>query len=156
MQKIYDKLNELKINFKDFSHKATFSCNEARSVEIPGERVKSLILTNKQKNKFVMVVLSDEKKLDVKILQKYFWEKKFSFAKNEDILEKIWVEIGHISPFALINNSKKDIFLIFDKILKWKEIWFHPLINTKTIVLNLNDMEFFLENIWFKSEFLEL
>lgn len=156
MQRIYDKLNELKINFKDFSHRPTFTCEEARDIEIPWERVKSLILNNKNKTNFFMIVLSDDKKLDVKILQNILKEKKLSFSKEEYILEKVWVKIGHISPFSLINNKTKDLEIIFDEILKWKEVWFHPLRNDKTIVLNMDDMEKFLTNLDFKYNYFSL
>lgn len=156
MQRIYNKLEELNIEFSDFSHKPTFTCDEARDVEIPWERVKSLVLTNKNKTRFFMIVISDDKKLDVKNLQKILSESKLSFAKEEIILEKIWIKIWHISPFALINNKEKDLELIFDEFLKWKKVWFHPLRNDKTIVLSMLDLEKFLTNIWFKYNYFSL
>lgn len=156
MERIYKKLEELNIKFEDFSHKPTFTCDEARDVEIPWERVKSLILTNKNKTKFFMLVLSDDKKLDVKNLQKILWENKLSFAKEEIILQKVWVKIWHISPFALINNIEKDLKIIFDENLKWKKVGFHPLRNDKTIVLNMNDMEKFLTNLDFEYNYFNL
>ena len=109
-----------------------------------------MILTNKKKEKFFMIVLEDEKKLDVKNLQKLLWEAKLSFASEEYILQEVWVKIWHISPFALINNEKKDLKIIFDLELKWVDLGFHPLRNDKTIVLNMNDMEKFLEKINFE------
>lgn len=156
MQRIYDKLEELKINFLDFSHNPTFTCDEARNVEIPWERVKSLILNNKNKTKFFMMVLWDDKKLDVKNLQNILEEKKLSFSSEENILKKVWVKIGHISPFALINNDEKDIKIIFDEILKNKNVGFHPLQNDKTIVLNMDDMEKFLTNLDFEYNYFTL
>lgn len=156
MQRIYNKLEELNIEFSDFSHKPTFTCDEARDVEIPWERVKSLVLTNKNKTRFFMIVISDDKKLDVKNLQKILSESKLSFAKEEIIFEKILIKIWHISPFALINNKEKDLELIFDKFLKWKKVWIHPLRNDKTIVLSMLDLEKFLTNIWFKYNYFSL
>lgn len=156
MEKILEKLKELNINYELFSHKATFSCEQARDVEIPWKRVKSLVLTNKNKTDFFMIVLLDEKKLDTKKIQKFFWEKKISFAKNEKILELIWVEIGHISPFALINNLEKNIKIVFDSGIKSKKVWFHPLRNDKTVVLNMDFVEKFLQNLWFWFYYLDL
>ena len=79
MQRIYKILEELNINYQDFSHNPTFTCAETRNVFIPWKRVKSLILTNKKKEKFFMIVLEDEKKLDVNylLLQKSIFYKKF-------------------------------------------------------------------------------
>lgn len=156
MERIFKILDDLKIDYENFSHNPTFSCNDICDIDLPWKRVKSLILTNKNKTNFYMIVLSEEKKLDVKILQKFFVENKLSFASEENILKKIWIKIGHISPFALINNQEKDIKIIFDKNLKWEKVWFHPLRNDKTVVLNLDDMEKFLKKIWFSYDFLDL
>ena len=156
MQRIFDKLDELKINYKNFSHNPTFTCAEARNVEIPWKRVKSLLLNNKNKQKFFMIVLEDEKRLDVRKLQKVLWEAKLSFMSWDLIFEKTQVKIGHISPFALINNLEKDIKVIFDLELKDEEVWFHPLRNDNTVVLNLGSMEIFLKDLNIEYFYLEL
>lgn len=156
MQRIFSILDEIKATYKNYNHNPTFTCDEARCIDIPWERVKSLILTNKNKTNFFMVVLWDDKKLDVKKLQDYFSEKKLSFAKEEHIIEKVWVKIWHISPFALVNNKSKDIKVIFDEVLKWKQVWFHPLRNDKTIVLDMGFIEKFLKELNFEYFYLEL
>lgn len=156
MQRIFDKLDELKINYENFSHNPTFTCAEARNIEIPWKRVKSLLLNNKSKLKFFMIVLEDEKRLDVKKLQKMLWEAKLSFMSWDLIFEKTGVEIWHISPFALINNLEKDIKVIFDLELKDEEVWFHPLRNDNTVVLNLGSMEIFLKDLNIEYFYLEL
>ena len=156
MQRIFDKLDELKINYENFSHNPTFTCAEARNVEIPWNRVKSLLLNNKNKQKFFMIVLEDEKRLDVRKLQKVLWEAKLSFMSWDLIFEKTGVKIWHISPFALINNLEKDIKVIFDSELKDEEVWFHPLRNDNTVVLNLGSMEIFLKDLDLEYFYLEL
>ncbi|RKW21636.1 prolyl-tRNA synthetase associated domain-containing protein [Candidatus Gracilibacteria bacterium] len=156
MQRIFDKLDELKINYENFSHNPTFTCAEARNVEIPGKRVKSLLLNNKNKQKFFMIVLEDEKRLDVRKLQKVLGEAKLSFMSGDLIFEKTQVKIGHVSPFALINNLEKDIKVIFDLELKDEEVGFHPLRNDNTVVLNLGSMEIFLKDLDLEYFYLEL
>lgn len=156
MQRIFKILDDLKINYRNFSHNPTFSCNDICEVDLPWKRVKSLVLTNKEKTSFYMVVLWEEKKLDVKILQKLFNEKKLSFAKEENILEKIWIKIWHISPFALINNKEKDLKIVFDSYLIWQEVGFHPLKNDNTVILKMDDMEKFLTNLGFKYNYFTL
>ena len=103
-----------------------------------------------------MIVLEDEKRLDVKKLQKMLWEAKLSFMSWDLIFEKTQVKIGHISPFALINNLEKDIKVIFDLELKDEEVWFHPLRNDNTVVLNLGSMEIFLKDLNIEYFYLEL
>ena len=52
-----------------------------------------------------------------------------------------------MSPFALVNNIEKDIRVLFDAELEGKLVGFHPLQNDNTIVLEMSEMEKFLENI---------
>lgn len=155
-EKIFSLLDKLQIPYTNYEHEPAFTCADAKWIEIPGKRVKSLLLKNKQKNNFFMVVIEDEKRLDSNIIRKYFWENKISFASEELMVEKIWVRPGHVSPFAMINNKEKDITVVFDKSLEWSQIWIHPLQNDNTIVIKIEDISHFLENLWVKYCFIEL
>lgn len=155
-QKIFKLLDELNLEYTNYEHEPAFTCADAKWIEIPGKRVKSLLLKNKQKNKFFMVVIEDHKRLDSNIIRKYFWENKISFVSEELMIEKIWVKPGHVSPFAMINNAEKDITIVFDISLKWTQIWIHPLQNDNTILIKIDDILKFLEKIGSNYTFVEL
>jgi Ala-tRNA(Pro) deacylase len=146
-QKILDILDELKIQYTNYEHDAVFTCDEAKWVDIPGYRVKSLLLRNKKATNFYMIVLPDNKQLDTNIIRSIFDDSKMSFASPERMMEKIWLKPGSVSPFALINNTDRDIRVVFDSILKDELIWFHPIQNDNTVVLNMIDVEKFLSNL---------
>lgn len=155
-KKIFNILDNLKINYVNYEHEAVFTCDEAKWVEIPWLRVKSLLLRNKKATQYYMVVLKDSKRLDTNIIRDFFWDSKMSFASAERMMEKIWLKPGSVSPFALINNVDHDIKVVFDAELEWKLIWFHPLQNDNTVVLTMPEVEIFLSSIWFVSNYLEL
>lgn len=155
-QKVFDKLDELKLEYKNFEHEPVFTCDEAKWIEVPWKRVKNLLLRNEKKTRFYMVVLEDQKRLDSWVLRKILQESKLSFATRELMIEKIWVEPWHVSPFALLNNISKDIRVIFDKELDWELAWFHPLQNDNTTVINTKDIEKFLQELWIEFEYLEI
>lgn len=146
-QKILDILDQLEIEYKNYEHTAVFTCNEAKWVDIPGYRVKSLLLRNKKATNFYMIVLPDSKQLDTNIIRAVFNDSKMSFASPERMMEKIGLKPGSVSPFALINNTDRDIRVVFDSILQDQLIWFHPLQNDNTVVLNMSAVEHFLENL---------
>lgn len=146
-QKIFDVLNELQIEYTNYEHDAVFTCDEAKGVDIPWYRVKSLLLRNKKATNFYMVVLPDNKQLDTNIIRAIFDDSKMSFASEERMMEKIGLKPGSVSPFALINNEGRDIRVVFDSILKDELIGFHPLRNDNTVVLNMVSVEHFLENL---------
>ena len=155
-EKILTKLDELEISYKNFEHAPVFSCDEAKSVDVPWKRVKSLLLRNKKATKYYMVVIEDCKSLDSNKLRHELGENKLSFASEERMINKIWVKPWHVSPFANINDEDHDILVIFDKYLKDELIWFHPGQNDNTTVLRNYWVERFLENLWVEYIYLEL
>lgn len=145
--KILNILDELNISYTNFTHQPAFSCDDAKGIDVPWVRVKSLLIRNKNKSQFYMVVVGDNKQLDTNIIRTTFGETKISFSSEDNMVEKIGVKIGHVSPFALNNNEQNDIKVVFDSALKTKEIWFHPMRNDNTVVLNMTDVEKFLNHI---------
>ncbi len=155
-QKIFDILDTLEIEYTNYEHQPVHSCEEAKGVDIPGYRVKSLLLRNKKATNFYMVVLPDNKKLDTNIIRAIFDDSKMSFASPERMMEKIGLKPGSVSPFALINNEERDIKVVFDAQVKDQLIGFHPLQNDNTVVLEMSCVEHFLENLGVEYVYHEL
>lgn len=155
-QKIFNILDDLEINYTNYEHEVVHSCDDAKWVDIPWKIAKSLLIRNKKSTNFYMIVLPDSKSLDTNIIRAMFDDSKMSFASEESMLEKIWLRPGSVSPFALINNTDRDIRVVFDESLKQWLIWFHPLQNDNTIVLEMSDVLRFLDNLWIKYYFWNL
>lgn len=155
-QKVFDILDSLEIEYENYEHEVVFTCDDAKWVDIPWKRVKSILIRNKKSTNFYMVVLPDNKKLNTNIIRSIFDDSKMSFASSEQMMWKIWLKPWSMSPFALINNLENDIKVVFDLELKDVLVWFHPLQNDNTIVLKMKYVEHFLYNLWvdfFYSEF---
>ena len=146
-QKIFDILEVLWSQYTNYEHDAVFSCDEAKGVDIPGVRVKSLLLRNKKATNYYMVVLPDFKQLDTNIIRAVFDDSKMSFASEDRMMEKIWLRPWSVSPFALVNNEEKYIVVVFDAELKNVLIGFHPLQNDNTVVLEMSEVEKFLNHL---------
>ncbi len=155
-QKIFTILNELCIKYENFEHEPVHSCADCKGIDIPGKRVKSLLIRNKKWTNFYMVVVGEDKKLETNKIREIFNDSKMSFFEEELMVKKIWLRPGSVSPFALINNEEKDIKVVFDKDLKWVLIWFHPLLNDNTVVLQMDDVEKFLEYLGFEFVYWDL
>lgn len=154
--KIFKILDDLKIDYKNYEHEAVFTCDDCKWIELPWKRLKSLLLRNKKATNFYMIVLWDDKQLDTNLIRDRFEDTKMSFASPERMMEKIWLKPGSVSPFALINNLEKDIRVVFDKDLEGELIWFHPLQNDNTVVLKIEWVEIFLNELWFNHYYLNL
>lgn len=155
-QVILDMLEKLGADYTNYEHVPVFSCDEAKGVDIPGVRVKSLLLRNKKATNYYMVVLPDFKHLDTNKIRALFDDSKMSFASEERMMEKIGLKPGSVSPFALVNNTQKDIAVVFDRDLKDVLIGFHPLQNDNTVVLQMQEVERFLEHLWMEYVYAKL
>lgn len=154
--KIFEILDNLWIEYTNYEHDVVFSCNDSKWIDLPWKRVKSLLIRNKKSTNFYMVVVPEDKRLDTNKVREAFDDSKMSFVEEEIMLEKIWLKPWSVSPFALINNNEKDIKVVFDSDLKWVLIWFHPLQNDNTVVLEMNDIEIFLNELWFEFSYVIL
>ena len=55
------------------------------------------------------------------------------------------LEVGAVSPFGLLNDSRKEVRVVIDQDLKNAEgVNFHPNVNTATVGLSFSDFQKFL------------
>lgn len=153
------KLNALKIPFEVVDHPPALTTEEADSfIEgIEGVRTKSMFLTNKKKTAYYLLIMDDQKRLDMSKLKEITGEKRIKMASEDSLMEKMKLPAGVVSIFGLLNNEEKDIHVYFDKeITKEPRMSFHPNVNTKTIFLYTNDIFKYLENIGFNYSIIDI
>jgi Ala-tRNA(Pro) deacylase len=140
-------LQNLNISFKQYEHKAVFTCDECHDVDVWEDiHVKSLLVTDDKKTKLYMVVLPENYRLNTNHFAKYLGHKKLSFVNAEVMQATIGVTPGSVSPFALLYNKERNIPLYLESSLKGKRLGFHPLRNTSTITTNLDELEKFFNH----------
>lgn len=145
---VYDILKKLSIEYETVSHPFCSSSKEADKYIVgkDGVRTKSLFLCDRKKRNFYLVVMDDEKDLNIKTFEETVNNKGIHFCSSETLKKKMNLEPNTITIFGLINNIEKDIKIYIDEdVLKEKRITFHPNINTKTIFISIEDMIKFLK-----------
>ena len=116
-QKVVDQLNELGIPFQIVEHEPVLTTEQAdRFIEgIEGVRTKTMFLTNKKKRNFYLVIIDDEKRLDMDVFKEIVEENRIKMASAETLNDKMMLLPGTVSPFGLLNNRDKDIQVYFDQ-----------------------------------------
>jgi len=145
---VQTRLSELSIPFELVEHPAAFTTEQAdRYIEgIEGVRTKSLFLTNKKKTAYYLLIMDDQKKLDMDGFKEKVGANRIKFCSEESLMEKMGLTPGKVSIFGLMNNKEKDIQLYIDEdIMDEKRMSFHPNDNTKTIFIDTKDMIKFIE-----------
>ncbi|RKY83804.1 prolyl-tRNA synthetase associated domain-containing protein [candidate division KSB1 bacterium] len=157
-QKVYDILDKLNITYERYEHPPVYTVEQAEQhwKNIKGAHCKNIFLRNKKGSRHYLIVLEHLKKLDIKTLAKRLGEDKFSFASAERLQRYLGLETGAVSPFGLINDSKKEVKVIIDSDLKKRKIInFHPNVNTATVGISFNDFQKFLNWCGNKFQYLQ-
>lgn len=158
-QNVFESLQNLGINFDIVEHPPALTTEEAdRYIEgKEGVRTKSMFLTNKKKTQFYLVIMDDQKPLDMERFKDLVGANRIRMASEASLQDKMGLPAGTVSPFGLLNNLAKDILVYFDEAIMSEPIMtFHPNTNDKTIFIRTEDLLRFLDSIEFKYEVITL
>lgn len=158
-EKVVEVLNGLDIPFDIVEHEPALTTEQADSfIEgIEGVRTKTMFLTNKKKTAYYLLIMDDQKRLDMDLLKELIGANRVRMASPESLFEKMSLPAGVVSPFGLLNNAEKDIHVYFDKeIMSEKRMSFHPNTNEKTLFVDTVDLLRFLEAIGYEPHIIEL
>lgn len=146
MNDIYSILNNLNIQYEEIEHNAVYTVEEAKYISnnIEGIGCKNLFLTDKKGN-FLLLIMEENKRADIKNIEKTLEIKKLTFANEKELKEILGLNKGSCTPFGIINDKKHITLLLIDKDLKGKKLLFHPNRNTATISIEFNDLLKFIK-----------
>lgn len=152
---ICSQLDDLDIDYEMIHHPpaVTIELADKFIADIDGVCTKTLFLTNRKKTKFYMLVMDDDKRLDIKAFSEIVGTKRVQFASEEQLKEKVNLPIGLVSVFGLEFNEERDIEVYIDHdIIHENRQSFHPHDNTKTIFLSTEDMIKYIESLGYEVD----
>jgi Ala-tRNA(Pro) deacylase len=138
MIKIEDYLRQHGVEFILHEHPAVFTCEEAdlHCGHIPGLPSKNLFLKDKKGRRYFLLILPASKRADLKKISLLVGEPKLTFASPRELMEKLQLEPGAVSPFGLINDQEKMVEVYLDEDVRDAEATsFHPNRNTASLEL---------------------
>ena len=138
-EKIINMLKENKIPYEIFEHEPVYTnpaMAEALGVR-ESETVKSLVLMTKEKE-MVVLVLPGNKRVDWKKAASGVGTKKVSFAKPEQVSEKVGCEVGCVPPFGQMTSLP----IYMDTELTKKDyVYFNPGVHDKSFKIKAWDLK---------------
>ena len=143
---LFAYLAELAIESRTVAHAPVFTVEEAKAVREGGEgtHVKNLLLRNK-KGAMWLVVVDEDRRVDLKALASRLGEKNLSFASAERLMNHLGVIPGAVTPFGVINDRQGRVRVVLDaKILARDPVHCHPLRNDRTTAITGADLLRFL------------
>lgn len=145
---VYETLKKLNIEYERHEHPAVYTCDEAAvyTGNLKGVHTKNLFLRNKKGDKHFLVVMKEDKTLNVKEFGDKISEKSLSFASPERMMKYLCLTPGSVTVFGIINDAEHNVKVYVDEdIMKEEYINSHPNVNTATLVYKVEDLIKFLD-----------
>lgn len=140
---VCDVLDKLNINYDLKFHPPAHSIEECEEiVHTLGEGVhcKNLFLCNRQETEFFLLLIRFDKKFKTAEVSKQIGKGRLSFAKDEYLEKYLHLKPGSVSPMGLIFDREHQVHLLIDKdLIQYDKIYFHPCVNTSSLLLKVKD-----------------
>lgn len=153
-KKVYEVLDQLEIPYLQYEHIPVYTIQEIDdlNMNMEGEHCKNLFVRNHNGNKHYLILVSQEKRADLKNIAKQIGSSRLSFASEERLMKHLGLTPGAVTPFGLLNDTEKEVFVIIDEDLKnSKYICLHPNVNTASVSIAYCDFIKFLQ--WKGNEY---
>lgn len=145
---IYDYLKENGISYRRHDHPPVYTVADVDRLipDLPGRKTKNLFLKDEKGERHFLVIMPDEKRVDLKALPPVLGIKRVSFASPDRLLKHLGVEPGAVSLLSVFNDRDRHAVEIFidDDLWEADAFQFHPLVNTSTLTLPREGIERFL------------
>ena len=147
----YDLLDQLGIAYERVDHEAADTIEDCVAIEayLEAPICKNLVLCNRQKTEFYLLLMDGQKPFRTKELSKQIGSSRLSFAPAEEMERLLGVTPGSATVLSLMNDKDHRVRLILDKSVAEAGLFgCHPCINTSTLRLSMGEIrEKFLPHI---------
>lgn len=147
-KKLYEALEQLKINYETLYHKPITTMNEGIEIvtKLKGKVCKNVLLEDNNKMLYMFITTFDNA-VNTKTLCSPLGVSKLKLADKKLLQDIFNVSIGCLSVFALINSKPTDVTVIIDNTVDKNDfVNFHPLRNDATSTILYSDMIKFIEH----------
>ena len=147
-------LEKLDIYYRRFDHVPLMTVEDSKKIETQflassdrGGLIKNLYLTDNKKRNF-LVVAEQDRKINLKALPTVLSSGRLSFGSSERLFEHLGVRPGAVTPLSMITGVKNEVKIFFDEDLrKCKKLYVHPLVNDRTLEVDIEGLEKFFKHI---------
>ena len=158
-KELYELFERLAIQFEYHEHPPLATIEDAKIhwKDYNSGRCKNIFFRNHKGDRHYLVILEHLRQLNIKDLEKRLKQGKLTFASDRRLKKYLGVGPGSVSPFGLINDKEKHVYLFIDeKLNESARLAFHPNINTASLVVSRSDFLKFLEHTGNTFEFIRL
>ena len=116
-QQIYDYLQENSIWHEITEHKAVYNMAELAEVPCPYPEAdaKNLFVRDDKKQNYYLITVKGEKRVNLKAFRKAQGTRNLSFASAEDLMERLGLIPGAVTPLGVLNDETRSVKVFLDQ-----------------------------------------
>jgi Ala-tRNA(Pro) deacylase len=159
MVDFYQFLEAYRIEYDRYDHPPVYTVDDVNRLipHLPGAKTKNLFLKDNKGQRHFLVVVRDEKRVDLKALPDLLGSSRLRFGSPDLLKKHLGVDPGAVSLLAVFNDSDNAVEVVIDGDLWASEAFqFHPLINTSTLVISREGLEIFLNKTGHTARILDV
>ena len=142
---IYKLLDEKDVWYEITEHEAVYNMEELASVDLlyPEADAKNVFVRDDKKQKYYLITVKGNKRVDLKRFKEDYNTRKLSFVSEVDLLDKLNLTVGSVTPFGLLNDKDCVVDFYIDKDFLGSDdsiIGVHPNDNTATVWIKTRDL----------------
>ncbi|MCR5454561.1 MAG: hypothetical protein K6F33_06210 [Bacteroidales bacterium] len=140
-------LTDLHIPYEIQEHKAIFSEEDSKDVEIilEGIDVKNLFVKDKHNN-YGLVSMDLHQRADLKKIAALFGYGRLSFCNADELMKYLNITPGSVSPLCVMYDTTKAVKVLYDHNFEGHKVVIHPLRNTASISISFDDLKRFTKH----------
>ena len=143
-QDIYNILKEMNIDYSVTEHKPVYTIEEMNDLGMENidHVIKNLFIRDDKKKNYYLVLVQKDKTVNLNKLKETINSRRLSFASEEDLEKYLGLKKGAVSPLGIVNDENKFVKVIIDRDIRNLEfIGVHPMENTSTVWINVEDLQ---------------
>ncbi|MGA8179468.1 MAG: prolyl-tRNA synthetase associated domain-containing protein [Desulfobacterales bacterium] len=159
MTDIYKFLDGHHIEYQRHDHPPVYTVEDVNRLVPPldAAKTKSLFLRDAKGVRHFLVIVSGEKRVDLKALPDLLNSSRLRFGSPDRLKKCLGVDPGSVSLFSAINDMDMAVEIIIDKALWQSDAFqFHPLVNTATLVISRDNVQRFLDQTGHAAQILDV
>ncbi len=141
---VYAHLERMGVKYQVSEHPAVYTIEEMEKLGLGelGGIVKNLFLRDAKGKRHFLVLMRQDKKVDLKGLQSLIGSTPLRFASEERLEKHLGLGKGAVSPLGIINDAEKAVEVVIDRDLtSFGRLGVHPNDNTATVWISPADLE---------------
>lgn len=141
--RVYNFLDKLAVPYERVDHDPAMTMEACVEIDkaMGTAMCKNLLLCNRQKTDFYLLLMPGEKVFQTKELSAQLGVSRLSFAPAEPMENFLDITPGSLSVLGLMNDKNTCVRLIIDRqVLDAEYIGVHPCINTSSLKIKTDDL----------------